>query len=92
MGDLKVLFMLYFGLGIYTGANWAGLRHLDAKGYAIHAGIYGAFAAFGWFLATRTRAKDGKLRFGFRMGLSPAGWCLGLSLSFVVGLLLTFFA
>jgi hypothetical protein len=85
--ELIILFAPYFGLGVFTGLTAKGMWHLDSKGYAILAGVYLVFAAFGLFLATMTRNKDGTMRFGFRARLSPTGWGVGLALAHIAGVL-----
>jgi hypothetical protein len=86
-----ILFLPYVGVGVFTGVNAHDLPHWSFKSLLILAGVYAAFAAFAWFLATKSRTSDGRPRFGLPFALSPAAWCIGFTLAFVVGVAMPLF-
>ena len=90
MKFLKLIFLPYLGLGLFTGVVITSARSgrpSTPKELAILAGVHVVLLAFGLLLAAKSKTADGRLRFG----LSPAGWCVGLALTYIVGLVMAFF-
>jgi hypothetical protein len=87
---LRLIFLPYIGLGLFTGVTITVSRSgrpSSPKEVAILAGIHVLLIGGAVALAATSKTRDGK----FRFGLSPAGWGIGLALTYVVGFVMAFF-
>jgi hypothetical protein len=91
MQILKLIFLPYFGLGLFTGVvvvvARSGQTPLTPKVFVILALIHVLLLGFGHLLAVKSKT-DRQLQFG----LSAAGLRVGLVLAYLAGFLIAVFA
>ena len=87
MRQLKLLFLPYVGLALFSGIAIGG-HHLDLKGSIILAAIHVALIAFAIFAAYMSKVHRDKPQESFkiywRLPLSISGWYISLALVYTV--------
>lgn len=93
MQILKLIFLPFVGLGLFTGMMILEARtdrfprHPGAKDFTILATIHILIFGIGFLLASKSKPKAGSYRFG----LSPGGWYVGFTLTYIAGLMIGYF-
>jgi len=94
MQFIKLFFLPFIALGLVTATIIHDARsprsqnHVGIKECAILAAAHLLIFGLGFFLASKSKPKDGQYRFG----LSPGGWYVGFILTYLTGLIIGIFA